>query len=150
MITSGRIPCGLYMILKMLLVMILRVPPECLTILSPHCYPQKYWQGTDLSPLLLHRTCNSILKRLWLQISKEENIERGKAMTTQPFIYWNLFTLVVEGIYKPHQSICCKDEGVQWIVADIPPLRPISDASKHLWSFFGRFEIDKGNTFYLS
>ena len=39
----------------------------------------------------------------------------------------------------------CKYDGAQLIIANISPLRPRSEAGKHLSSIFGRFDIDKGN-----
>ena len=43
----------------------------------------------------------------------------------------------------------CKDDGSQLIVANIYPLRPLPEASKHLSFIFGCFEIDKGNPLHL-
>ena len=44
----------------------------------------------------------------------------------------------------------CKDDVAQLIVADISPLRPCPEASKHVSSIFGHFEIDEGNPLHLS
>ena len=39
----------------------------------------------------------------------------------------------------------CKDDGAQLIVANIYPLRPCPEYSKHLSYTFDCFDIDKGN-----
>ena len=44
----------------------------------------------------------------------------------------------------------CKDDGTELIVADISPLRPRLEASKHISSIFCPFEIDEGNPLHLS
>ena len=43
-----------------------------------------------------------------------------------------------------------KDDGAQLIVASISPLRPRPEASNHLSSIFGHFDIDEGNPLHLS
>ena len=44
----------------------------------------------------------------------------------------------------------CKYDGAQLIVADISPLRPRPEASKHLSSIFCHFDIYKGISLHLS
>ena len=43
----------------------------------------------------------------------------------------------------------CKYDGAQLIVANISPLRPLPETSKHLSPIFGCFDIDEGNPLHL-